>query len=418
MQTTYSFSFPSFIRDEFDKKFTRLNKKLAKMKDGNEVEIVGETHEDRNILKPDVKDHIMKVAHQIKAGANISPYIPTPKDYLKVNFTNVEVSLPVQNKIQGYQLLGNINIEGDVKTIHSLDDNINLTEVDVKLCHHCNTKRQRKALTVFKELSTGDLKAVGSTCVHDYLGVDIFPILNTFFNFYKEEDLYGSNGMRKAWGYHIEELANASRVAYTQFQAYVKEGTTKARVDEVHRVMYNPSQYNMDEQKELLEVLKTAPKVGKLLLDTYKDMDATASNFNSNVVETLFYTHGDGTRTLRDFIVGKARGIFIWACFNALNKNAKPATPKAPTKPSNHIGKVGERIDFDGEVTFTKIVDGFNGESKMVKFQDKEGNLLVTFGTGDKLWDLKEGDEVSLRGTISKHDEFKGIKQTQLKRVG
>jgi hypothetical protein len=50
MSSTYS---SSFIRDEFDKKFTRLNKKLTKMKDGNQVSIVSEKTETKKILTPE-----------------------------------------------------------------------------------------------------------------------------------------------------------------------------------------------------------------------------------------------------------------------------------------------------------------------------------------------------------------------------
>jgi hypothetical protein len=423
--TTYSFSFPSFIRDEFDKKFAKLNKKLANMKDGNEVQIVSEAYEVRDILKPEPRKEVQRTRLLPKAKR----YVPTPEDYLKVNFTKVEVSLPVQQKLAGYELLGHINIEGDVKTIHALDDEVNLSEVDVKLCHHCNSRRKRKALTVFKEVSSGNQVAIGSTCVHDYLGLDIYPILKTFFNFYKEDDIYGSPGMRKAWGFPTEHIANACRVSHSINSTYVKAGdprygeynenNTKSVVDYVHNVLYSPCTSTAELSKEYHEKLKSLPKVGSLLTEFYGDMDEKKSNFNSNIVETLFYTRPDGSRELRDFIVGKARGIFVWAVFNALNKSAEKKVQKSQpsTQNSQHIGKVGDRVEVQGKVTFTKVCDGYYGTSKMVKITDNDGNAFVTFGTGSGLWNLETGDEVTAKGTVSKHDEFKGVKQTSLKRL-
>jgi ribosomal protein L31 len=421
LNDTYKFSFPSFVRDEFDKKFARVNKKLASMKEGNEVQIVSEDYHIEDILKPEAREKVMK-SRYLKL---VHRYQPTPEDYLKVNFTTVEVSLPIQTKINGYQFAGTINIEGGVKSIFSIDDDVNLAEVDVMVCHHCGTRRKRNRLHVFTEVATGEHKAIGSTCVHEYLGLDIDKVLHTFFNFYKEEDIY--RGMRSAWGFSIENLTNACRVAYSLNPDYVKAGdprygeynsnNTKSTVDYIYETMYHPNTHSMNDHDRYHEALKSAPKVGDLLMETYGDMDEKKSNFNSNIVESLFYTHADGTRALRDFIVGKSRGIFIWAVYNALKKANTPKPKTTPSKPSNHVGKVGERICFTGEVTFAKVCDGYYGQSKMVKLQDKDGNNFVSFGTGNGIWDLQVGDEVSVKGTVSKHDEFKGTKQTNLKRL-
>jgi ribosomal protein L31 len=428
--TTYSFSFPSFIRDEFDKKFARLNKKLAKMPEGEEVRIVSEVFEDRKILTPEAHKEVQRTRLFPKAKR----YIPTPEDYMDVIFTKVEVTVPAVNKHPGFEVVGTINIQKDqsgevVKTIYALDDEVNLAEVDVKLCHHCGTRRERRALTVFNEVSTGELKAIGSTCVHEYLGIDIWPVLHTFFNFYKEDDFYGSRGMATAWGYPMANLANACRVAYVGNSNYVKVGdsrygeynedNTKSRVDNIHTAMFYGNDNNKAEREYFEEVLKTAPKVGNLLMDFYGDLDPTKSNFNSNIVETLFYVSEDGERKLRDFVVGKSRGVFVWAVFNALNKTKEAEVKKSagPAKPSNHVGTIGERIEVSGTVTFTKECDGYYGSSMMVKIQDKDGNNFVSFGTGNGMWSLKTGDEVKAKGTVSKHDEFKGVKQTSLKRL-
>jgi hypothetical protein len=414
MNNTYHFSFPSFIRDEFDTKFNRLNKKLKAMRDGEEVQIVKESFEDRRILKPEARKKVMNTRCSSK------PYQPKKEDYLNVVFTTVEVSIPSVNKIEGYTFAGTINIKGDVKTIFSVDDNVNLSEVDVKICHHCNTRRKRTRLHVFTELATGDHKAIGSTCVHEYLGIDIDKVLNTFFNFYKEDDFYGSRGMTKAWGYPIEQLANATRLVYhinptyTKAQdsyGYYNENATKNVVDRYHTIMYNPSPYDLPQQAKAMEMLKSAPKVGNLLIETYGDLDEKASNFNSNVVQTLFYDNGK-EKILRDFIVGKSRGIFVWAVFNALNKKVTVSDAD-----SDYVGKVGDKINFQGKVTFVKDCESYYGSIKMVKLQDKDGNLFVTFGNGKTLYEAKIGDEVTVNATVTKHEEFKGIKQTRLKMV-
>jgi hypothetical protein len=425
MSDSYSFSFPAFIKGEFLTKLNRVNKKLAGMANANQVQILSEELDTRKILKPEAREKILKTKHL--GPANV--YKATPEDYMDVVFSTVEVSLPVQTKINGFNLVGTINIEGDVKTIHALDDSVNLSEVDVKLCHHCGTKRKRKCLHVFVEESSNDLVAIGSTCVFEYIGLDIDRILHTFFNFYKEDDLYGSRGMRQAWGFPIENLANATSVAYAMNSTYVKAGdprygeynesNTKSRVDFIHSVMFQPNQWNTHDRESFLDVLKTAPKVGKLLSETYGDLDEKSSNFNSNIVETLFYTDAFGKRVLRDFIVGKARGLFVWACFNALNKAAvakvQATQPKA--KPSFHVGKVGDRISVSGTVKVIRECNNSFGSSRLVVVKQDDGAEVKTFSTSKGVWNLNEGDSVQLKGTVSQHDEYKGTKSTMVKRA-
>jgi ribosomal protein L31 len=434
MQDRYTFSFPSFIKGEFLTKLARVNKKLSQMAEANQVQVLGETVSTKSILTPDAFKKVKETRH-LKPKHR---YQPSPEDYMDVVFSTVDVSLPLETKIKGFELAGTINIEGDVKTIHSLNDEVNLAEVDVKLCHHCGTKRKRNRLHVFTESSTGNHVAIGSTCVHDYLGLDIDKVLHTFFNFYKEEDLYGSNGMREAWGFPILNLANACRVAYVENPTYVKaqveneygsrwnrystnENGTKWRVDEIHSLLYSPlgNPQDLKERDRLQKILDNAPKVGALLTSTYGDLDPKASNFNSNVVETLFYVDEEGNKTLRDFIVGKARGMFVWAVFNALKKQeaARVQATKPQLPPSFHLGKVGERVEVTGEVSFIKTCETQFGSSRLVVVKGDNGAEVKTFGTGSSIWDVSKGDRVTMKGTVSKHEEFKGTKSTMVKRA-
>jgi ribosomal protein L31 len=435
MQDSYTFSFPSFIKGEFLTKLKRVNKKLAGMAEANQVQILGETLESRKILKPEPRKRVKETSH-LKVGHG--RYVPSPEDYMDVVFSVVQVSLPIQTKINGFELAGTINIEGDVKTIHSLNDEVNLANVDVKVCHHCNVRRKRNRLHVFTEVQTGNHVAIGSTCTHEYLGLDVDGILHTFFNFYKEEDLYGSRGMGEAWGFPIVNLANACRVAYSHNPTYVKscveneygsrwnrfstnENGTKWVVDGIHAIMYGGSLQPDDiaHKEKLFNELATLPKVGNLLKETYEGLDAKSSNFNSNIVETLFYTDDEGTKTLRDFIVGKARGMFVWCVFNALKKSeevkAKAALPKE--KDSFHVGEVGERVQVSGVVKFIKDMHNDFGSSRLVVVKGQGGEEVKTFTTSKGCWDLEVGSSVSIKGTVSKHEDFKGTKSTMVKRA-
>jgi hypothetical protein len=42
---------------------------------------------------------------------------------------------------------------------------------------------------------------------------------------------------------------------------------------------------------------------------------------------------------------------------------------------------------------------------------------LKTFGSGSAVWNYDVGDRVTMTGTVSKHEEFKGTKSTMVKRA-
>jgi hypothetical protein len=413
---SYSFSFPAFIKGEFLTKLASLNKKLAKMADSNQVDIIHETLETRKVLKPE--------AHQ-KLKEN-RYFQPTPEDHMDIIFSVVEVSLPIQTKINGFDFVGTINIEGDVKTIYAVDNTINLTNVDPCICHHCHVRRQRNCVHIFAESQTGNLVSIGSTCTHDYIGLNIDSILYAFFNFYKTDDLYESRGMSGAWGFHAQHLIDAIRVSYAQNPSYLKASDdhkgTKGCVDCIYNILFHSlsSAALIEERNKLKEILLTAPVVGDLLVKTYGNLDPKTSNFNSNLVETLFYTNSNGEKIQRDFIVGKARGLFIWAVFNALNKAKEALEVKVQPfqeLPSFHVGQIGSKLEVEGVIRFIKDMQTNFGFSRLIVVKGYNGAEVKTFGSGSSLWNVHVGDKVKLSGTISNHDEYKGNKVTMIKRA-
>lgn len=88
-------------------------------------------------------------------------------------------------------------------------------------------------------------------------------------------------------------------------------------------------------------------------------------------------------------------------------------------KPSEYVGELKQRITVDVVIKKTFTVESFYGTSLMIGMEDSEGNVFVSFysGAADSIWNLEEGDEVSVTGTIKKHDEYKGVKQTSLNRI-
>ena len=81
---------------------------------------------------------------------------------------------------------------------------------------------------------------------------------------------------------------------------------------------------------------------------------------------------------------------------------------------SEWIGTVKERMEIEIEVLFIKEHEGFYGPVDIIKMRDTDGNGLTWFCTG--ISSLKRGDHVKIKGTVKKHEEYQGTKQTVLTR--
>jgi len=94
-------------------------------------------------------------------------------------------------------------------------------------------------------------------------------------------------------------------------------------------------------------------------------------------------------------------------------KRAAEATRRAAS-PSGHIGTVGDRLDFDAEVIFVRYTEGYYGTTTIIKFRDDVGNIFTWFASGGR--DVERGARFTVRGTVKKHDEYRGEQQTVLTR--
>jgi hypothetical protein len=82
---------------------------------------------------------------------------------------------------------------------------------------------------------------------------------------------------------------------------------------------------------------------------------------------------------------------------------------------SNHVGLIKQRLVIpEAEVVGVKYIPTDFGETTMYRFLDASGNVLVWFASNNT--GLEMGRKYALRGTVKKHDEYKGVRQTYLTR--
>ena len=98
-------------------------------------------------------------------------------------------------------------------------------------------------------------------------------------------------------------------------------------------------------------------------------------------------------------------------------------------KGSKFVAEVGARIEFDVTLEWTFTFEGNFGPVTLYKFIDADGNLLVWFASNsfcpgpvspdnfEPNEEIAVGQRVKIKGTVKKHEERDGIKQTVLSRV-
>jgi len=120
---------------------------------------------------------------------------------------------------------------------------------------------------------------------------------------------------------------------------------------------------------------------------------------------------------------GGLAGSVIVAAERAFEKAAEKASEAL--KSNEHIGNVKERLmDLDLTLVATREIDGTFGITTLHKFEDAAGNSLVWFASnpyiipdGEDKRAMTIGENLILAGTVKKHDDYKGRKQTNLGRV-
>ena len=93
-------------------------------------------------------------------------------------------------------------------------------------------------------------------------------------------------------------------------------------------------------------------------------------------------------------------------------------------KPSEYVGEIKERREFNLEILLIRSFEGDYGLVEFFLMKDADENLFTWFASGSrkadvvdgKIVEMEQGHIYKLVGTIKRHEEYKGNKQTNLTR--
>lgn len=272
------------------------------------------------------------------------------------------------------------------------------------ICDHCNSNRPRNRTFVVMSLSDDEYYQVGSSCIHDFLGIDPSVILNQFELTESIEFDEEWTGSRTPTSFKLDSYLTNVACMIRLFGWVSRTGQNESnystadhaaenilidpnKKDRFGNVIYQqPTEADKDLAEATIEWMKELGKRQRLndyLFNISKIADNEYVTFNS-----IGYAASAISAYMREI------------------ENNKP-------KGGDFIGEVGDKIII--EVTLMRSFGNqvaYNTYSYKHYFQDADGNT-IKWGTGNQ---LSIGQKYKIKATIKELEVYQGTPQTVITR--
>jgi len=268
-------------------------------------------------------------------------------------------------------------------------------------CEHCNQNRRRNSSYILSHES-GDFRQVGSTCINDFLGGNHLPVFTFLSN------------ARETLGEFVS-FANAAIDSVSVIATLVASAATIREYGFVKKTGHDV--YSA--------TVSTSSRVESFLLDVrnpkrFVPSITEADESKAEAVRAWLVNH-EGTQSdylqkLIDLSAASrvsSRNIGILASAITAFDRETERKAQALASPSNHVGTVGKRETFTVSLTSCKVLPDYGyGCANLYTFKDEQGNILKWKTQGD----FDFSDTFKLVGSVKKHGEWNGVKETELTR--
>ena len=282
-------------------------------------------------------------------------------------------------------------------------------------CDHCGYKRNRKGSWVVKSEEKG-LIQIGDNCVNLYFGVDVEKILKTSHAVMNmlcsDEERCSGSGRRS---YNISGFV--ARVMWltmtTGFLTQKKAEETMGTSTRATASFLSEPLDSFTAEREKIEYHEKNAAFIAWKNENYKDVNIFEQVLDwwMSKEDVTEFEHNCKAAVLSQN--PKFLGLTAYATKLWVDANAKVA-PKVTSAVSEHVGAIKERRDFSVKVTNLRAFEGAYGPTTQVSFEDENGNQLVWWASVNPGMTL--GQSYKIKATVTKHSDFKGVKQTTINR--
>lgn len=285
------------------------------------------------------------------------------------------------------------------------------------ICEHCNSDRFRRNTYIVQNTKSGEFKQVGKSCLADFthgMSADgIAHYISLHDELIQGKEPYTECGNKKyidikiALRYATETVLKFGYVKsdgdrptkYRALEYYMVDNDNKGMMYE-YRSMLKSEMEAVDFDVRSKKVIELSEKALAWIL---------------NQEESNNYIHNLKAICSAEYIAYDNFGILasLIPCYErAMEKEAQIKLESENCKLSDYVGNIGDRITVT--IQDFKIVTSWEtnyGITAIYKIMDEDGNVYTwktTKGIGDQA--------KKITGTIKAHNEFMGIKQTEITR--
>lgn len=332
--------------------------------------------------------------------------------------------------------------EAVIRKIAGLED-IDTTAARANLkplwCDHCNAARDRNETYLLRH-EDGSFKQVGSTCLREFLGVNVNLSL-IGYNPYEGCDSTNRYAPSRYSTLPVLEdtLAAVRAFGWTSAGAAYND-PTKTSTKERLLAAYSNEPDRRDGRTtfagEVRQGISANHHEGDAeravaVLAWIRDTLPNTSDYAGNLKAAV--GAGPEEFTFDDVVLGKVTvqretfradnlGVVISAVEGYRRWEEKNTTAKAERVSlanSEFQGTVGEKVEgLVLTVHSARWIDSGFGSSLLVLFTDEAGNVFKWFASNPPTVLETVGTKVIVRGTVKKHETYNGLKSTVLTRCG
>lgn len=288
-------------------------------------------------------------------------------------------------------------------------------------CEHCNAARDRKDCFVVVN-EAGEFKQVGASCLKDFLGHNPAAMLKFFSNFGGMCDEFGewiATGMRlpnvidtlEVLQYAAAAIRVHGWVSRKAADAYYEKSDGQNSLLPTSRIVHaciSPGTENDHRTRKALKPTEADEKLAAETLAWVRGWEDTKSDYELNLKIALKHDVMD-PRTIAIAVSAPA------SMLRYLSREAELGMKRKEAANSNWRGELKERLHgIQAKISFVKHGASDFGSTTLIKFVADNGDILTWFASGHH--QVKPGDAVILTGTVKRHTEYNGAKETQLSR--
>lgn len=271
-------------------------------------------------------------------------------------------------------------------------------------CDHCKVNRNRNETYLLRH-DDGRQVQVGSTCIKDFLGLQVGIAWLDSANIASE---FGVGTWARDNGTEYVLALAWALIKLDGFKPAADFNSTKGGV---FTVLY-PPRVITEQYREF------ASRVRSLAAEATE----RAAEVRAFILSDDFSGDSEYVRNLKavaaaDYVSDRNVGLLVSAP-QAWAKHLERTLirEKEAEVPSEWVGSVGDKLIVTVTIRGVRFIEAQYGTTVLYTFKDQDGNLYKWFASREALGD-KTGEVVTIKATVKGHEEFRGMKETLLTRA-